>query len=494
MRIGDILRLCRQNLFRRKSRTILTVLGVIVGCCSIVMMISIGQGINEQNERTLESMGDLSVITVSPGGSGGYGMGMGGGQTQDAAVPLDKAAVESMRAIKGVSGVAASSYFPVNTDMLAGPGDRYVGTYMQVIGFDTDQLENVGYRLESGRLPERKGEALAGKQLAYQFYDKLRPDGQNMRMSGGNWICDANGNCTETEGEEPFFDPAKTKITIVTGADYQSPDRYQDVGVSSGSAGSGATGSAGTIQRFEVTPVGSIAGDNNELAYNLVIRLDDMDDMLSKLGISNSESSYSQVMVRAADMADVPEIEAQIQSMGFQTYSYDEMRKSLEEQTNGIRLALGGIGAIAFLVAAIGIANTMIMAVSERTREIGIMKALGCYVRDIRAMFLMEAASIGLFGGLIGCVISALGSWAINVVALTNGMGVSGVGGGGADGGNVWLDALIGGEGVSRISVIPWWLFVAAIVFSTLVGILAGFGPANKAVRIPALDAIKNNE
>ena len=70
MRFGDILRLCRQNLWRRKSRTILTVLGVIVGCCSIVLMISLGQGINEQNEKMLKQMGDLSIVTVyTSGGS-----------------------------------------------------------------------------------------------------------------------------------------------------------------------------------------------------------------------------------------------------------------------------------------------------------------------------------------------------------------------------------------------------------------------------------------
>ena len=76
MRFGDILRLCRQNLWRRKSRTILTVLGVIVGCCSIVLMVSLGQGINEQNEKMLKSMGDLSIVTVY---TNGYAGPMGGG-------------------------------------------------------------------------------------------------------------------------------------------------------------------------------------------------------------------------------------------------------------------------------------------------------------------------------------------------------------------------------------------------------------------------------
>ena len=87
----------------------------------------------------------------------------------------------------------------------------------------------------------------------------------------------------------------------------------------------------------------------------------------------------------------MPEVESQIKALGYETSSYEDMRKSLEEQSRAIQLILGGIGAVSLLVAAIGIANTMVMSVTERTREIGIMKALGCYVRDIRVMFLAEA-------------------------------------------------------------------------------------------------------
>lgn len=140
----------------------------------------------------------------------------------------------------------------------------------------------------------------------------------------------------------------------------------------------------------------------------------------------------------------------------------------------------------------------------------GIMKALGCYVRDIRVMFLAEAGAIGFFGGLVGCVLSGLISLGINVVGalyaggMSGGMPggmVSGAGGGSGDGTgggtSIWTilwQAIVGGENVTRYSVIPWWLFLFVVLFSTLIGLLFGFGPANKAVKIPALDAIKNNE
>ena len=116
MRFSDIAHTCAQNLLRRKSRTILTVLGVIVGCCSIVLMISIGQGISEQNEQMLKSMGNLNDITVTAaGGSGAYdssGVGMSSLSSSDMTssdqqAKLDDAAVQTFRGISGVAAVGA---------------------------------------------------------------------------------------------------------------------------------------------------------------------------------------------------------------------------------------------------------------------------------------------------------------------------------------------------------------------------------------------------
>ena len=131
------------------------------------------------------------------------------------------------------------------------------------------------------------------------------------------------------------------------------------------------------------------------------------------------------------------------------------------------------------MVAAIGITNTMVMSIYERTREIGVMKVLGCVVGNIRTLFLMEAASIGLLGGFVGIGISYLLSYIINRFASQAGVigGIMGMG--------------MMGEGVN-ISVIPLWLVLLALVFSTFVGIISGFYPANRAVRISALEAIKH--
>ena len=140
------------------------------------------------------------------------------------------------------------------------------------------------------------------------------------------------------------------------------------------------------------------------------------------------------------------DVEQSIKDLGYSTYSMQSMRDELNKQTRQIELMLGGLGAISLLVAAIGSTNTMIMSISERTKEIGIMKALGCYVRDIRAMFLMEAGSIGLLGGILGLIFSFIISVIINLFSF------GAIGGGGV----TWelsKQALIGGEGVVRTAV-----------------------------------------
>ncbi len=158
-----------------------------------------------------------------------------------------------------------------------------------------------------------------------------------------------------------------------------------------------------------------------------------------------------------------------------------EMRESTQKETRTIQLALGGIGAISMLVAAIGIMNTMIMSVSERTKEIGIMKALGCYVSDIRKLFLLEAAGIGFLGGLIGSILSSIVSLIVNIIySLTQDIDTSS------------FSTMFKGMMENRISVIPVWLFLFGIIFSMAFGLVSGAYPAEKAVKISPLEAMKN--
>ena len=140
--------------------------------------------------------------------------------------------------------------------------------------------------------------------------------------------------------------------------------------------------------------------------------------------------------------------------------------------SNTLQLILGGIGAVSLLVSAIGIANTMVMSIYERTKEIGVMKVLGCVVTDIRKLFLFEASIIGLLGGGLGLGLSYLTSFLLNKYAPQIG---------GALGLNSEYD----------ISIIPLWLAAAALAFSILIGIISGLYPAIKATKIKAIEAMR---
>ena len=145
---------------------------------------------------------------------------------------------------------------------------------------------------------------------------------------------------------------------------------------------------------------------------------------------------------------------------------------SMQETSNMLQLILGGIGAVSLLVSAIGIANTMVMSIYERTKEIGVMKVLGCLVTDIRKLFLFEASIIGFLGGGFGLAFSYGISYVLNKYAPQ-------------------IGESLGIYSGYDISVIPVWLAVAALIFSVVIGVISGLYPAIKATRIKAIEAMR---
>lgn len=436
--------MCLQNLMRRKSRTFLTVLGVLIGCCSIVIMVSLGIGMKESQDKLLAQMGDLTIITVNAP-QGGRGK-----------VKLDDALVRQIKTLPGVEAVTPKQSLEAESiRLLCGTGNRYVAEWSSVAGLDTDSMEQMGYQLTQGSIPKRSGDVVVGQYTAYNFKDTIRPEGMNMV---NRWGGELDGYAGDENLPDPFFDPLKQKLTL-------------EVETQSGKF------------TFPLNPVGIAKEDyskGSETSDGIILSLSDLRKLLDKVqGNQKKAVPYGSVLVKVRDITQVETVESNIKSMGYSTESMESIRKPMEKEAQQKQMMLGGLGAISLFVAALGITNTMIMSISERTREIGIMKALGCYVTDIRVMFLSEAGAIGLIGGAIGCVISFIASVVINLVSL--GFSLENL-----------LPAIVGGEGISRVSVIPPWLLLFAVAFSVLIGLGSGYYPANKAVAIPALEAIKS--
>ena len=448
MKHEDLLRVCLQNLLRRKSRTILTVLGVLIGCCSIVIMVSLGIGMKESQEKLLSELGDLTIITVTAPQKG-HGK-----------KKLDDKLLKEIRSLDGVEGVTPKLGFDAYTcRLLAGPGNRYVADWSMLAGLDTAQMDKMGYQLTDGNYPAAPGEVAVGQYFAYNFRDTLRPEGAN---TINRWDSGMDEDGRLLPPPDAYFDPLKQPLTLeVTGAD----------------------GSTFTVP---LKAVGAVKEDNAkgyETSDGVMMSVADLQALLKRASngrsTPNSPPAYDSVLVKVSGIKQVDPVETAIKNLGYSTESMESIRKPMEKEARQKQMMLGGLGAISLIVAALGITNTMIMSISERTKEIGVMKSLGCYVYDIRVLFLAEAGAIGFIGGVIGSVISFLISLVINLVSL--GFAPEN-----------FLPAMLGAEGISRVSVIPPWLYLFALVFSVFIGLGSGYYPANKAVQIPALEAIKS--
>lgn len=453
MKISDVISMCVSNLTRRKVRTLLTVIGVVVGTCAIMVMVSLGLGMQASQDAMLEQMGDLTVIQV-------YNY-----NNSAEELVLDDEAVATMAAMEGVD-VATPFWQPwqIDTEVVSGSNDRYQMSYPTIIGVYPEAMEKFGYVLDEGRFAtetDKDYTVVVGQNFAYSFRDTKR--------KRDNYIW-ADPDPVTGELPDPFVDIFKDDMVLRTMETEDNPK----------------------VIEHELRVVGTIQTDwskgwetdsgifmDIEVLKSLVAEYNKENDIRS----SDGQKGYTDVRVRVKDIDLVAGVEDQIQAMGFETYSMESMREPMQEQSRQQQLILGGLGFISLFVAAIGITNTMIMSIYERTREIGVMKVLGCRLGNIRAVFLMEAGLIGFMGGVIGVLISCGISWVLNYLSAGGGLG----GLSGLLGGSYYY---YGGDTVG-ISIIPPWLIAVSLVFSTLVGLVSGFGPANRAVKISALAAIK---
>lgn len=450
-----------QNLTRRKSRTILTVLGVVVGCCAIVTMMSIGFGVQNSQQIMLEGMGDLTLIQVYSNGR------------KDS--KLDDTAIRKFQNIANVDvAVGKTQLNNVGMTIFAGNNDRYQMQWTQVIGINKDAMEKFGFQLLEGAYPKQPFEVLAGQYTAYNLMDTMRPEGQNM-ISRWDYMYtyDPNtGMMTENDPSalpDPYMklNGQTLKLELYS---YENFDvkKYQEIKVT-----------------------GVVKEDYNKdyaTSEGLIFFTTDLQALQKMFYPSSSQKmEYSEIFVKAKDISQVADIESDIKKMGYSTYSMESVRKPLEEEARKQQMMLGGLGAVSLFVAALGICNTMIMSISERTREIGVMKALGCYLGNIRTVFLLEAGFIGLIGGIIGSVLSFLISVGMNFFTNAAAQSIEVT-----DFATFWTKLTTAMDVAnSPMSIVPLWLYGFAIVFSIIIGLGSGFYPANKAVHISAMEAIK---
>ncbi len=431
----DLISMGLKNLWRRKARTFLTILGVIIGTASIVIMVSLGIAMNVNFEKSLEDMGSLNLITVSPKGDYSYDPDSDEMVRNSKQSFLTEKTVEEMKRLPDVDAV-----LPEMRHWGQLKAGRYV-SYANLTGIDMSLLSEYDFKLSTGELPSSfpKNGLLFGYTTTQEFRNPRSRDWRDT---------------TEV-------DVMTARLTLM--------NEYDD-----------------SARGIAVKAMGVLEETQSEYDWNIYMDVEDLkkikkdQEKQNKRNGDNSrreedKNDYETVKVKVMDIDKIQGVQEQLQEMGFEAWSLSDILTNMKEQSAGLRAVLGAIGGVSLFVAAIGITNTMVMSIYERTKEIGVMKVLGAELGDIKRLFLFESGILGFFGGLFGLGMS----YGISYLLNSSGFDVMGSG-------------MYWGDTERIMSVIPAWLSGMSLVFATVVGVVSGYYPARRAMKLSALEAIRN--
>jgi putative ABC transport system permease protein len=440
MKFFDLVNLILYNLSRRKGRVALTAVGVVIGTAAVVVLVSLAVGLQKNATSQLWGINDLTSIEVyqgytssSSGGASVKVMG-GGGGGNDGVNYLTPAAIQSIAAIPNVTKVITEDYLQTSADIVFGK----LHSYASIMGVDVTDLADMGLAADQGVTTLERGTAVIGGWVPNNFYDpKVRAD-----------------------------DPPVTPPDLLDQSLKFVLTKYDNDGNP-------------ISKTITIKIVGVLKETRGQSDGSIYMRLDDvtaLNEWARGTRINRKKEGYSMLLVKASDTKSVLDIADTINKMGFQANTPQSTVQSINSFFMVLQVIFGGVGAIALLVAAIGIANTMTMAILERTKEIGLMKAIGAKNKDIMSIFLGEAAGIGFVGGLGGVILGWGSSALLNVVALTYFASQASSG---------------GGSMPTMATSTPFWLPIFALVFATVIGFFSGLYPAMRAASLVPVAALK---
>ena len=483
----DILHLALRNLRQAKLRATLTTMGVIVGVAVIVTMVSFGLGLQRNmlsRFKALDLFNEIQVFGRSLNSLVSARAGAANarnendrrdrrsrlGPDQQPTRKLDDAAVAEIAKIPGVAYVEPSqmsfAYVRVNG-------------HSQIESIGGASVPNASSRFEkfsAGQMisSPNADEAVVKDTFARDFGFEKPEDAMGKTLE----FLAAPGDSKEGQSAEPpnFFglpleeDPSEQSNNNLVAK------RFRIVGVLSAEVKEGA-GQGGLRGLFPDARIYLPLPAAREWALEHRGPMSRVTLALAResgaLGASETEG-YDSAVVRVDDPVQLTEVRNRIKEIGFGSFSIVDQLEQFRTVFLIIDSVLGLLGGISLLVASFGIANTMIMSILERTREIGIMKAIGAEDREIKLIFFVEAAVLGLVGGVLG----VLGAWAIDGIAN-----------------RLAYRFILKPQGSSFVDFfhLPLWLSGGAILFALIVSILAALYPAARAARIDPVRALRHD-
>jgi len=449
MKAGDLAEMALRNLREAVLRNSLTTLGVAVGVASLVAMLSLGVGLQQLATRRLSRSGLFdTVLVTSRANLRAFGPNSAATR-QGPATPLDDDARHSFERLPGV-----------------------VEVYPQIRFMTEVRFENNPYPTMVAGVP-----------------DSSRGNGAFEGMQG-NFFSGANADeaILQIEFAKDLSPQPATLIgkdIVLRYAERQSLGTQSATGASPGQADAGSNEGFSIIPRqkklrvvgiVETEPAAGFGGIGNgrvliPLSVAETLRAAQANDLRDVLRGTSSKSTYTSLTVRATGPSKVAAIEKSIKDMGFAAFSLLDATRNLSLFFTIFDMLLGIFGSLALAVATLGIINTLVMAILERRREIGVLKALGAADRDVSQLFFAEAGVMGLLGGFFGVGFG----WVIGR-AVTIGT-------------NIYLKRQ--NLPTTDIFSVPWWLVLGAIAFAVVVSLGAGLYPASRAARLNPVEALR---
>lgn len=423
MRFKDQINFVRQHVKRNRLRVFMTILATAMGCAFLIVLASIAFGLQTSMKKELLSDNAITEIEI---------------YSED---KLDK---QKIKAIPNVNALVERAEIMAEGTAKFTLDERSSTPYTQFVDFE--QLAKTNEKLAQGTLPKHDNEIVVG----YQFAQTLLTKAQQQALDNDDEQTKKEGYSGKLLGKKLTFTYTVDKKNVLTKemtivGITKKPSREWD------------------IDERVMMPLSMLA--------TLKTNYEHVTDN------KQQDFSYATFRVYASDLEAVKEILATLKAMDLSVYSVTEQLEEINILFTALKAGLIFIGTIAILIASIGIFNTMTMAVTERTREIGVMKAIGTNPKLIQKLFVMESAYIGILGTIIAIVVSYVISIAVNWLIP------------------IALEMATGDKAYREVdlifSAIPFELVLIASAISISVAIISGWRPARKATNIDVIDALR---
>jgi len=467
MKTYDLSELALRNLRESSLRNSLTTIGISVGVASLVAMLSLGIGLQKLATRHLAKSGlfDTVVVTSRRDLRGFNREDQRSTASAAESRTLDEPARQEIERLPDVLEAYPDIRFITELRYQDKPH------LTMVSGIPDSARSNDAFTGIPGSFfsSETAPEVILQKSFALELLGKTPPPGH--------------------EDDIPVGDLAKPllgqELTMRYAQRVSAPESAENTPVKSGASDESESDAAYSVisreQRLKIVGISDLDPDSMRgaararvflpLKLAQELRVMQPSDVRDSMRGFSKQPSYSTVSVRVKNPKNVEAVEQAIKKLGFNTFSILDATRSLRQFFAVLDLFLGIFGSLALAVASIGIVNTLVMAILERRREIGIMKAIGASDSDVKKLFFAEAGAMGLLGGVVGVMLG----WAIgHVINL---------------GTNIYLkrQALP----PETFWSVPWWLVGAAIVFAFIVSLVSGLYPAARAARLDPVQALR---